>query len=353
MAGLVDDFENLYLSGVITDFSYNLVELTNSYGHKLYMTFFPPAMNSSNAPEISSGLDLPLLPLPDVSNLPSVETMTRFWVSDDERQCDGRYKGGAWGSNNFPPTNASWIYGANLLDEILVSGYVHGIIPFQKFKGSNDLSIPIIPETEHMALSVRFYFHGGLFHGYLIAEPMNQIAVDAMVVYKTNMNCYVRCAKRNVRGPNTDIPLKLIPGSGETVEPTAGGFNVKEQLRKAVREELALSGDFSSSQVFYIGTFDAIGRDPRYDTYSVIEDGVQKTFGPPRKSITKLYFILFDSEYHEKPRTVLDDVDEAEIAKTFWMNLNKLCEVDPSEFMVPEHGMYPIIVRYYLKSHGL
>lgn len=341
--------DKLFLSGYMTNFGYNLVEITNAYGFKFYMSYFPPALSSTKTPFVTDE-DLPMVPIPDVSYLPSVESMKSFWVSDDEIQCDGRYKGGSWGYNNFPPSNTNWIIGADLLDEIIVHDFIPGIIPFGVFMNNKSLGDKIFTDSEPMAFSVLFDFNGKTFHGYIFEHPMNQHAIDAMVVYKSNDIYYARCARRNVKSGNVDIPLKLIPGSGETVEPTEGGFAVKGQLRKAIREELALSGDFADSNVYYIGTFDAVGRDPRYDTYSVIERRKMKTFGLPRLSITKLYLILFNSEDDTIPETILDDVDHAEISKTFWIELDKLCEIAPREFMVPEHGSYPILIRDYIAS---
>uniref|UniRef100_A0A6C0BEL6 Uncharacterized protein n=1 Tax=viral metagenome TaxID=1070528 RepID=A0A6C0BEL6_9ZZZZ len=326
----------------ITNFMYNSFEIFGD-DIKLYVSYFPPATDTTYSPFVCSSNDTDNIP--NTNELPTVEEMKNFWTSREERQVDGKYKGGWWGPNNFPPSNPSWINGSKIGDKINIINYKEGIIKALMGIAFTDSS-EIIPNTEKMALTINFEWNNKVYSGYLTNNPMPQEAVDCLVtMISSNHDVSIRFAKRGVEGPFTDIPDKLLVGGGETVEPDSNGFkfNAKSNIARALREELQLDMDsFPNPIIYELGIYEDKDRDPRYFKYSVLcDDDNIKYFGIDRKSRSRVYLVIIKTD--KIPKNYENDFDSVEIAKVYWTPFNLAYQKsvnEPGAFMIPEHTQY-------------
>ncbi len=334
----------------ITNFGYNVIEVECHDGSKRFIHFFPPVIgeNTSNGmlPENHSRFST----ISCTDHLPSVRSMIKFWQSDEEFQHDGNYKGGSWGSNNFPPTNEDWGYdgrcGMNYGDFLYVTSLIRGIIKFDFSKKGRPFTEDryLLRNSEDTATSINFIFRGNMYSGYMCDKPSMQIANDSLVVYKTTLGrLYMRMAKRGSKGKNLDIPNKIIPGAGETLEPCEGGYCLKDETRRSLREELGI--DLNGKETIYeLGEISG-DRDPRYNIFNLVEDEEYKIFGFKRGSKTKIILVLFEGE---QPPGVLNYFDRQEISKTFWIPMSEALKIDPSMFMIPDHSLFARMANDFL-----
>lgn len=334
----------------ITNFGYNVVEVECCDGSKRFIHFFPPVIgeNTSNGRLSENHSSFSTISCTD--HLPSMSSMIKFWKGDEEFQHNGNYKGGSWGSNNFPPTNEDWGYdgcsGMNYGDYLYITDIIRGIIKFDSSKRGRPFTEDrhLLRNSENTATSINFCFRGNIYSGYMCDKPSMQVASDTLVIYKTTLGrFYIRMAKRGSEGKNLDIPNKIIPGAGETLEPCETGYCLKEETRRALREELCIDLN-GKEKIFELGELFG-NRDPRYDVFNLVEDGEYKTFGFKRGSKTKINLVLFEGE---QPPGVLNYFDQQEILKTFWIPLSEALKIDPSLFMIPDHSLIVRKVNNFL-----
>ena len=337
---------------MIVNFDYNLLVVLMSEQTLGYITFFPPANGTSTAFNTLPGS---VNSVPDLSSMPSEEEMASFWLSDDEYQVDGVYKGGPWGSANLPFLNPKWVLGAKLGDKITILSYKPGVV--RSLCGNTYFDdADVIPNTENNVWTINFEFNKKLFGGYLMSNVYRHESIDCIVSYKDeNGDIYIRCAKRGEPSPTVDIPNKFLIGMGETIEPDKTGsneFNVKTQSRKGIQEELNIDDDFDDTQIVHIGDYTSFGRDTRYISHSILcGDGKIKKFGVDHESKGRVYLIKYESGHHDRPTKSAENFDNVEIAGAFWVPLYSVltdARENPGKFMFPEHSSYILEAGKYL-----
>lgn len=318
---------------LVTNVGYNVFEISAG-GDRQYVHFYPSLIGKGDdrctTPFATSNLPS--------SYLPSMDTIKNFWSSGEQFQIDGRYKGGEYGSNNLPSTNKNWTSYSGITPsigtQITIISTTNGIVERKKFN-SKSREQEILPNSESTCQTIEFKFDDGdIFIGYLLDTPTKQYATDTIVVYipngiRTVSEAYVRIAVRGKSHPNVDMPGKLICSAGETTENST--MTLKQSVKSAIAQELQI--ELSEAEIIELGRMDQ--EDPRYQRFSVIEDGEVKFFGFDRGSETELYLVIFRGE---KPATVMDEFDKDEISTVSWAKMSDVLNIPDIDYMIPKHG---------------
>lgn len=352
--------QNKSITTRVNRLGYNIIEVVGSVintetqreePRSYCIHFFPPADNSTEEPQYNS-----TKPIHHSDSHIRKETYINFWLSQDEYQANGNYKGGQWGSENLPTLNSKWMTGVYIDDIVTIEHVTNGIIPFNKKFGSAfqlDDAQFMVPNSEKSCWSCNLNYNGKVYSGYVCDGPMPQKAIDVMVACINNlMQIFITILTRGLPKPNLDMPSlpnkpKRMPGGGEHKEP-GKDIKIKSGVRRCMNEECGFDPNkLINSYLLSIGKFNERGRDPRYDTYCWTQDDEVVHFGIERESETELFVFLIQSESEELPKH-MPHLDEIEIGSKVW----KL--IDDPEFskpenknmwMIPEHGTYLPIAK--------
>lgn len=321
----------------------------NSFQEKaIYIHCFPPA----------EGTNQPLCDFtkkihPADSHI-TRDTLKDFWLSTNEYQSNGDYKGGEWGSNNCPMLNPKWFGGVFIGDEIEVEYICNGTIPYATRCGSafqpEDVQ-KVIEGTENETWSCNFHYNGQVYSGYLCNEIMGQKAIDVMALcVNIKLDIFCTIVVRGSPHPTVDMPTvskskpKIMPGGGEHKEPAKKGnckkISVKAEAIRCLAEETGMNPDsFEKKYLVHIKDFKNEKRDPRYVKFHWTQDGVPVEFGIDRNSETELYaFIVFS--YSEAVPKHMPHLDEIEVKSKSWQPIDSEELKDRSIWMIPEHALY-------------
>lgn len=333
----------------VIDLGYNLiVGCIVGTNKTIYIHKYPPAMNTTKKPDITNMFDYIELDKPIELQVPMLkkETLINFWTGQELYQANGDWKGGEWGSNNLPTTSENFCSGVFIGDTLELNVIKCGIIPY-----SSRLTKPFEPEDQIIQSSEDFAWSSNVsrkqnlssvltYSCYVCDGPMPQSAIDVLFVWENSLNeKYVKILKRGIAHPNVDMPNLLMPGAGEHREP-GNGVCIKSDALRAIQEEIGIDESvLSSSYLIPVGTFDQEKRDPRYWSYSVIQDSRMIKFGPERKSESVVYVLYIKTETVEKPKEI-DCEDRIEIGNKYWIKLNSPILSNRELWMIPEHSYY-------------
>jgi len=310
-----------------------IIDLEENKKKVLYVQKFPPA----------SGTQIPNMSISTEQNSPSLEidsvskeTLINFWSSDINRQIDGSWKGGPWGSNNLMTTSTDWLTNAFIGDNLSLEIISNGIIKYNGGKGFEIGSACIIG-TEDKALSCNIEFNGISYGCYVTENIMPQIANDVLFIYKdVDNNKFIKLLKRG-KGPNVDMPERMMPGAGEHLEP-GKDIKIKEGVIRAINEEIGIPAEtINECYLINLGSFKDPGRDPRYWHYSINENENLINFGIDRHSETNGYVLYFISPTKAAPIET-NPLDTEEINKKWWQPFNlDLLSIPEDKWMIIDH----------------
>jgi len=298
-----------------------------------------------------------------IQDIVTKETFIKFILNKEKYQANSTWKGGEWGTNNFPTTHKSWCSGLFIKDQVSISIIKKGIIPYNiRFGKPFEESDNIIDGSEEWAWSCNInippseeFPEGIISSGYVCDKPMGQKAIDVLFIWENvNGERYVKLLKRGKSHPNVDMPETFMPGAGEHKEP-GDGIRIKEGVLRAVKEEIGIPDEtLSQCSLLKIGEFSELRRDPRYWIFSEFQDKEISEFqdeeisefqdkeiiefGMKRESSTEVHLLYIKSETDNQPKETLP-LDNIEVGKKLWVNLNDEKLNDPI-WMIPEHGEY-------------
>lgn len=369
----------------VIDLGYNLiVGCIVGTNKSIYIHKYPPAMNTTKKPDITNIFDHvdqavhvnQAIHVKHLNPMLKKETLINFWTSQELYQANGDWKGGEWGSNNLPTTSENFCSGVFIGDTLELSVIKCGIIPYlsrlskpfepedQIIQSSEDLAwssnisrkVSLSPNpnpglnpslnpspspSPNPSLNPSLNPSSDLTYScYVCDSPMPQSAIDVLFVWENSLGeKYVKILRRGNSNPNLDMPNLLIPGAGEHREP-GNGICIKSDALRAIHEEIGIDESvLSSSYLIPVGTFDKEKRDPRYWSYSVIQDSQMIKFGPERKSESVVYVLYIKTETAEKPKEI-DCGDKIEIENKYWIKLNSPILSNRELWMIPEHSYY-------------
>jgi hypothetical protein len=352
--------QNKSIMSQVNRLGYNIIEVVSSVINPetqcveprvYYIHYFPPADNSTKEPQYDS-----IKSINSNDSRVRKETFIDFWLSQNEYQTNGNYKGGQWGPDNLPTLNPKWMTGVYVGDTLTIEHIANGIIPFNRRFGSafqlDDANL-IIPNSEKSCWSCNLHYNEKIYSGYVCNDPMPQKAIDVMVAcVNENLQIFITILTRGLPKTNLDIPslpnkFKYMPGGGEHKEP-GKDLKIKSGIRRCMQEECGFDPNkLTNSYLLQIGKFNERGRDPRYDTYSWVQDGEVVHFGIERESETELSVFLLQSESGKLPKH-MPHLDEIEIGSKSWKLIDDPEFVKPENknmWMIPEHGTYLPIAK--------
>jgi hypothetical protein len=295
----------------------------------LYFAKFPPAQStcSPNLSVESSDEEIK-------SDIVTKKTMINFINSTDIYQIDGSWKGGKWGSNNFTITSNTWLPQLWIGDKFILNKIKNGIIKF-KPEHFNDNDI-IIENTENSAWSCNITWYNRIYSVYVTDQVMEQHATDTLFCWSQKENLdelKIKLAQRNY-GPNVDCPGKIIPCAGEHIQPEQPK-NIRELALIAINEEIGLpKKTISECYLIPLGIYDDDGRDPRYWTYSMLQNKKIITCGVERKSTAVASILYIESDTMP---TEISYTDKEEIKKKWWSKYNSLSNYSEELWMLKSH----------------
>lgn len=295
----------------------------------VYVQKFPPA-GGTKIPDLSTESTSEELKVDPETKA----TLTTFWSSNEDRQVNGNWKGGAWGTGNLLTTDPAWCTGGFIGDTVTITIVKQGII---KFNGGKPLTGDIIPGTEDQALSCTVDILGKSFGGYVTDNIMPQKANDVLFIYKNSEGKkFIKMLKRGV-GPNVDMPARMMPGAGEHLEP-GKDVKLKAGVLRAVQEEIGIPvSTLSNCYLINLGVFEDDGRDPRYWMYSAEQDGSIIEFGMKRGSSSQAFVIYYESESGAEPAEG-NPLDTEEVNKKWWHPFTAdILELPEKDWMIIDH----------------
>ncbi len=312
-------------------FSAKIVE-TNKV---VYCWKFPPTVGVTKIPNMST-ISSPHQLTPD-SHIRR-DTFVQFVSSQSTRQSNGKWKGGAWGTNNFTVTSTSWFPGMYIGDVIECNQIHQGIVKYspKPFDGSET----IIPNTEDCAFSCNGIWKGNLYAFYMTDNIMPQKATDKLWIWgsKRMESLRIKILRRG-SGPDVDFASKIAPAAGEHLEPGLPADRIAQAIWTITQEINIPKSTLSKCFLIPLGKYSDDGRDPRYWTYSTCQDGIQVEFGIPRQSSTEADILYIETEDDvTPPEEEAKPVDQMEISKKYWVGINDIFDVYPeSDWMLEDH----------------
>jgi 8-oxo-dGTP pyrophosphatase MutT (NUDIX family) len=307
----------------------------------IYVQKFPPA----------AGTTSPNMLVPTEGSSSSLtfdgvsrETLINFWISTDSIQVNGLWKGGEWGTDNLITTSSDWFSGAFIGDEITLNIIADCIKNFDFKKQGSPFtdSTPFKEGSEGKALSCNGSFGDKSYGCYITEQVMPQFANDVLFIYKNIRNeKFIKLLRRGPSNPTVDMPLRIMPGAGEHLEPGEGIGNAKakeESIRRAVQEEIGIPPEtIGSCATISLGVFSDPGRDPRYWHYTAVQDGNNIEFGIDRGSTSYGYILYYKSDTDNAPIEVRQS-DTIEIGEKRWIPFNReLLEIPDDQWMIIDH----------------
>jgi hypothetical protein len=315
---------------LINNLSYCAVSAIYDSKKVLYIQKFPP-VNGTDAPKMhtqstSNDLDMNTLSKSDVID---------FWNNEDSFQSNGNWKGGKWGKNNLCTTDATWLSGAFIGDEITLTKVADGII---KFNGGKRFTsdMPILPNTEGLAWSCNTTYYGIDYGVYVTNNIMPQIANDVLFIWENSKGQqFIKLLTRGYND-NVDMPRRMMPGAGEHMEP-GKDIKVKDGVIRAINEEIGIpESTLTDCYLLNLWTYNEEGRDPRYWTYSV----GSKSFGMKRGSETNAYILYLKSDNDAAPKEV-NPSDTEEVNSKWWAPLSTVLTDYPDDrWMIIDHKKF-------------
>jgi hypothetical protein len=303
----------------------------------LYIQRFPPFKGTTEYPDFSVTTTNT-----SCDSFLNRETYVNFWLSNDQYQADGTYRGGQFGSDNLPTLSKNWLTDIYIGDTVYISEMFKGIVPYStKLGKAFDGSENILKDTEQYAGSYNIIYGNNTYSGYVTENPSPQSAIDILFVFKNRISNrrFIKLLKRGSLHPTVDMPEKITPGAGEHREP-GSDFTFKLGFLRTVFEELGICLEtLLNCYLIEMGKFNDNGRDPRYRHFSAIQNGDLITFGIDRYSETSVYILYIDvdseSDIKEQPQ-----LDTVEIKQSFWSDMSNELLNNPELWMISEHGTY-------------
>jgi hypothetical protein len=324
------------INGKINKISYcafSIVMDTNP-NKALYLQKFPP-MNGTNIPDFETNSSSSEVEFDKIDK----ESFISFWNLDSSYQANGTWKGGKWGKSNLMTTDPSWMFDAFIGDSISIKIIKGGIIKFNGGKEFKD-DMPIIPGTENNVWSCNVDWNGKTYGVYLTDNIMPQYANDVLFIWKNLKG--TKLIKLLTRGDNenVDMPLRMMPGAGEHMEP-GKDIKVKAGIVRAVYEEIGIDpSTLTQCYLLNLGIYNSEGRDPRYWEYSTHVNGNIINFGMKRGSSTNAYILYLSSNSNEEPKEINPE-DTQEVGFKWWSKLDEVLDnYSNDKWMIIDHQKF-------------
>jgi len=300
---------------------------------------FPPTVGNTQVPNFLANSSAEEL---KSDSHVSRETFCQFIRSEQTRQANGSWKGGSWGENNFTVTSNDWFPGMYVQDKLSCELVKAGIIKFSPVAFTDEQVI--VADSEQSAWSCNGILNGKRYAFYMTDNPMPQRASDTLWMWGCNSSDEVlkqTCDDLKVMvltrgtGRNVDCGGKKAPAAGEHLEPGQPD-DERSQVVFATIQEIGIAKEtLSKCYIIPMGTYNAPGRDPRYWTYSAIQNDQIVTFGIPRDSSSIARILYIESDV--KPETISHE-DTKEIAGKKWTRVFSIFDKYPeSEWMLEDH----------------
>ncbi len=314
-------------------FSAKIVGTSNVvYGWK-----YPPTIGATSVPNLSSSSTSE-----ELESDAHVErkVFVDFVKSQQTRQANGTWKGGSWGTNNFTATSTNWFPEMYVGDRIRYQIAYNGVCKYSP-KPFDD-SQTLIPNSEQTAWSCNGTWNGKTYAFYMTGNPMPQRATDKLWMWgcsKNPMNLRIKVLRRG-SGPDVDCPNRIAPAAGEHLEPGQSD-DTRAQVLFAINQEIGIpQSTLSKCYLLELGTYDKPGRDPRYWTYSAIQDGQVVTFGIPRESLSVAHILYIETDDDVEPEET-EQEDKTEIKSKWWQSVYGVFDSHPeSDWMLEDHMQF-------------
>ena len=295
----------------------------------VYCSRFPPVIGSTSLPDFtSSSTEEELRPDSHINQ----NTFINFIQSNDTRQVDGRWKGGEWGINNFTVTAKVWFNEMYVGDVFSFEIMHNGVVKFspQPFQPEQQLI------SNDTALSCNGVWNNNTYAFYMTNQSMPQKATDKLWVWGNNNQLKIKMLRRG-SGDNVDCPNRIIPAAGEHLEPGQSD-EARAQALFAFNEEIGVPATtLSKCYIIPLGIYDNNGRDPRYWTYSMMQDGEIVKGGIKRLSSSVAHVIYIETTDDIEPEET-EQKDKVEIKSKWWENIHTVLQShDESEWMLEDH----------------
>ena len=136
------------------------------------------------------------------------------------------------------------------------------------------------------------------------------------------------------------MPLRMMPGAGEHMEPGAD-IKVKAGILRAVNEEIGIDpSTLTKCYLLNMGTYNSEGRDPRYWEYSTLVNGKLVNFGMKRGSTTNGYILYLVSDSNDEPKEVKPE-DTQEVGFKWWAKLSYVLDnYQVDKWMILDHQKF-------------
>jgi ADP-ribose pyrophosphatase YjhB (NUDIX family) len=136
------------------------------------------------------------------------------------------------------------------------------------------------------------------------------------------------------------MPLRMMPGAGEHMEP-GSDIKVKDGILRAVNEEIGIDpSTLTKCYLLNMGIYNSEGRDPRYWEYSTIVNGKMVNFGMKRGSTTYGYILYLVSDTNDEPKEV-SPLDTQEVGFKWWAKLDTVLNDYPNDkWMILDHQKF-------------
>jgi hypothetical protein len=252
------------------------------------------------------------------------ETFIKFIKNESSRQANGSWKGGEWGDNNFTVTSENWFSGLYIGDTIQVTIVAEGIVKFSPTAYDSASTHVIVDGTESKALTCVSTWNGVNYNLYMTNNPMPQDASDTLFVWSSPKKTMIKVMRRG-KGKNVDSPARKIPCAGEHLEPGQANDD-RSQAIFALNQEIGVpETTLSKCYIINLGEYSDPGRDPRYWTYSEVQDEQVIEFGFERASKTKARIVYIKTDDEVEPREI-NPSDTEEIGAKWWANIHTVLE---------------------------
>jgi hypothetical protein len=295
----------------------------------VYGARFPPVIRSTTIPVFtSSSTEEELRPDSHIDQ----DTFINFIQSNDTRQVNGKWKGGAWGINNFTCTSKVWFNNMYVGDVFPFQIVHNGVAKFspQPFDPSQQLI------SQDTALSCNGVWNNNTYAFYMTNEPMPQKASDKLWAWGNNNQLNIKILRRG-SGDNVDCPNRIIPAAGEHIEPGQSN-EARAQALFAFNEEIGVpKTTLSKCYIIPLGTYNDEGRDPRYWSYSMRQNNEIVSCGIERESSSVAHVIYIETTDDIEPEET-EQRDKVEIQSKWWEDIHTVLQShDESEWMLEDH----------------
>jgi hypothetical protein len=331
MSSSNENIDYTTMNGTINKISYCAFSIVMDGKPKaLYLQKYPPTMGTK-APDFTSSSSTNELTRDSISKTDFIS----FWNSTDSYQPNGLWKGGKWGKNNLMTTDSGWMTGSFIGDRVIVTLVKKGII---KMNGGNGFTsdMPMINGFENNVWSCNIEVNGKIYGVYMTDNIMPQVANDVLFIWRNNQGKKFLKLLTRANNDNVDMPLRMMPGAGEHMEP-GKDIKVKDGILRAVYEEIGIAPEtLTKCYLLSLGEYSSSGRDPRYWKYNYA--GVD--FGMERGSITNGYILYFIGDSDKAPKETTP-ADTQEVNFKWWTDLDSVMSDYPDDrWMIKDHQKF-------------